>query len=77
MGSAIDVYIGEYEENPNAPCDLYSKKRNDVMLGAEKIVSKYQYGHFDGMNDIYEYSNSREDIPQAKYIHVNPLSQNY
>lgn len=32
------------------------------------ITSKYQYGHFNGMEDIYEYSNSREDIPQAKYV---------
>lgn len=34
----------------------------------DALTSKYQYGHFDGMNDIYEYSNSRSDIPQAKYI---------
>lgn len=32
------------------------------------ISGKYQYGHFNGMEDIYEYSNSREDIPQAKYV---------
>jgi len=32
------------------------------------ITSKYQYGHFNGMEDIYEYSNSREDIPQAKFV---------
>lgn len=34
----------------------------------EKFSSKYQYGHFNGMEDIYEYTNSREDIPQAKYV---------
>lgn len=34
----------------------------------EAITSKYQYGHFNGMEDLYEYSNNREDIPQAKYI---------
>lgn len=32
------------------------------------ITGKYQYGHFNGMEDIYEYSNSREDIPQTKYV---------
>lgn len=32
------------------------------------IVGKYQYGHFDGMTDCYEYSNGRDDLPQAKYI---------
>lgn len=34
----------------------------------ENITCKYQQGHFDGMTDMYENSNSREDIPQAKYI---------
>ncbi|MBN1892325.1 MAG: hypothetical protein JW780_06040 [Clostridiales bacterium] len=34
----------------------------------EAIVSKYEEGHFDGMTDMYEYSNRRDDIPQAKYI---------
>lgn len=32
------------------------------------IVKKYQYGHFDGMIDCYENSNSRNDIPQSKYV---------
>ena len=34
----------------------------------DNITGKYQQGHFDGMTDMYENSNSREDIPQAKYI---------
>lgn len=33
-----------------------------------KFTAKYQYGSFNGMEDIYEHTNSREDIPQAKYI---------
>ena len=37
----------------------------------EAIINKYQYGHFNGMEDIYEHSNSREDIPQAKYVTAN------
>jgi hypothetical protein len=32
-------------------------------------VNQYQEGHFDGMIDLYEYSNDRPDIPQAKYVH--------
>lgn len=38
--------------------------RHDV----ESIVGKYQYGHFDGMIDCYEYSNRRDDIPQVKFV---------
>lgn len=35
----------------------------------ESISGKYQFGSFNGMEDIYEYTNCREDIPQAKYVH--------
>jgi hypothetical protein len=31
-------------------------------------VGKYQYGHFDGMQDMYINSNSRDDLPQSKYV---------
>lgn len=34
----------------------------------ETIVGKYEMGHFDGMIDLYEYSNRRDDIPQTKYV---------
>lgn len=34
----------------------------------EVFTRKYQYGRFDGMTDMYEYSNSREDLPQSKYV---------
>ena len=33
-----------------------------------KIIDKYQYGHFDGMIDLYEYSNTRDDIPQVMFV---------
>lgn len=35
------------------------------------IVNKYQYGHFNGMEDIYEYSNKIEDIPQVKFVQTS------
>jgi hypothetical protein len=37
----------------------------------EKLISHYQYGDFNGMDDIYEYTNRREDIPQTKYLFCN------
>lgn len=36
----------------------------------EKFVDKYQYGHFNGMEDLYEHTNDRNDIPQVKYTRV-------
>jgi hypothetical protein len=32
------------------------------------VIKKYQYGHFDGMEDLYHNSNSRDDLPQSKYV---------
>jgi hypothetical protein len=38
----------------------------------ESIVEGYQYGHFNGMEDIYEYKENRDpDKPSAKYTHTN------
>lgn len=34
----------------------------------ENVTGKYQSGHFNGMEDIYEYSNRNSDLPQVKYI---------
>lgn len=33
--------------------------------------AKYQYGHFDGMTDSYNYDNCDSSIPQTKYLFVN------
>lgn len=35
-----------------------------------EFADQFQYGRYDGMQDIYEYSNSRDDIPQVKYVSV-------
>lgn len=34
----------------------------------EKITGKYQMGHFNGMEDIYEYSENPLNLPQVKYV---------
>lgn len=54
MGNAIDI---RYSGNV---------AEEDV----EKLVAKYEYGRYDGMQDMYEINNRRNDIPQAKYICV-------
>ena len=46
--------------------------RNGVPLKeVDDVIGKYQYGHFDGMTDMYEYSNNNDSIPQAKYVHAS------
>lgn len=32
-------------------------------------ADQFQYGHFDGMDDSYNLSNTRSDLPQTKYCH--------
>lgn len=34
----------------------------------QDITKCYEYGHFNGMEDIYEYSNVDNNIPQVKYV---------
>jgi hypothetical protein len=52
MGDSVDI---RWEDGPTSD-------------KVDAIVKKYQYGHFDGMQDLYEYSNHRKDIPQSKYV---------
>lgn len=52
MGNSVDI---DWTDGP-------------LVSEVEKVTGKYQYGHFDGMNDIYEYSNKNSDLPQAKYV---------
>lgn len=42
-----------------------------ITKEVESITDKYQYGHLNGMEDMYENTNSRDDIPQAKYVTTN------
>jgi len=39
----------------------------------EEITDKYQQGHFDGMTDLYEYSNRNLNLPQVKYVFTRRL----
>lgn len=45
---------------------------NNATKEQQKQISdfcaQYQYGHFDGMQDIYETTNRRNDLPQVKYV---------
>lgn len=56
-GSAINVYMTDVKPA--------------IAEQVKSIASKFQYGHFDAMTDCYEYSNSKSDLPQAKYVFVN------
>ena len=57
MGSSIHVYVQ----------DLPPAQYADLVA----YVNQFEYGHFNGMEDIYEISNRRDDIPQVKYAFVD------
>lgn len=56
MGDSVDITVW------NQPPETMEKLKN--------YTGQFQYGHFDGMTDMYEHSNSRKDIPQTKYCHI-------
>jgi hypothetical protein len=37
----------------------------------DEVVGKYQYGSFDSMQDLYEHTNRRKDIPQVKFVQTS------
>lgn len=41
-----------------------------VARELKKQYSCYVYGEFNGMEDIYEFTNRRHDIPQVKFLFV-------
>lgn len=45
----------------------YTDQPPHIHKAISSLAAKYQYGHFDGMNDIYEYTNVK-DMPQAKFV---------
>lgn len=48
--------------------DLFKSDREFV----ETLLSKYKMGHFNGMNDSYEYDNRRTDVArQYMYVFLN------
>ena len=58
MTSSVDVYL----ENCEPPW---------IFKAVETFANRFQYGHFDGMTDCYEYSNTNEGRPQVKFVFVH------
>lgn len=57
-GTSVDVRITE---------DVLPATLQQIKAFAKQ----YQYGHFDGMTDCYNYDNDRPDLPQVKYVSVD------
>ena len=57
MGDSVTVTIQEII-NP----EIYNALKEEL--------AKYQYGHYNGMEDIYENTNCIDEIPQTKHLFV-------
>lgn len=57
MGSSVHVYVTD--QTPEI-----AKMIGDYLV-------QFEYGHFNGMEDYYEMSNVRDDIPQVKYVFLD------
>ena len=69
-GIKCSVKSESYSMGSSVRVNIYNQPPEIVeMVTAE--LKKYQYGHFDGMQDLYEHSNSRDDIAQVKFLFVN------
>ena len=42
-----------------------------TQKAVESLLGEYTFGHFDGQQDIYDITNSRDDIPQTKFLFVS------
>ena len=47
------------------------KGSDDAFNKLKEYSYQFEYGSFDGMNDIYNNDNVRNDIPQTKYLFIN------
>ena len=69
MGNSVDIYLSD--EYGNGVVD-------SIVKDVDRFGSQFEYGKFDGMYDIYEYTNdgvSSDNGTQieagVKYLHVN------
>ena len=70
MGIKGRVTSNSYSGGSSVSVELENQPR-EVEKAIEAFCAKFEYGHFDGMNDIYEYSNRNDSIPQVKFLFVN------
>lgn len=78
---AIRKELKKHGINASVRSDSYSmgssvrvRIQQDITPAAKKEIeafcNQFQYGHFDGMTDCYEYSNRNDSLPQVKFVFV-------
>ena len=67
-GSKGSVRSSIYAGGSSVHADVYEDLRPEAREELDAWCKQFQQGHFDGMVDLYEYSNRRDDLPQVKYV---------
>ena len=60
----------QYSMGNNVNVEIKEILDPEIYKALQAELAKYQYGYFNGMEDIYEYSNNVEGIPQTKFLFV-------
>ena len=69
-GYKASVRSSSYSMGSSVHVDVHADLRPEERDELESWCGQFQEGHFDGMIDLYEYSNRRDDIPQVKFVFV-------
>ena len=70
MGIAVKASSDSYSGGSSVRVVMHDQPPA-IYKAIRAELSKYEYGRFDGMRDIYEYTNSRDDIPQVRFLFVD------
>jgi hypothetical protein len=74
MCDGVRVYCNEAELSDLIPFGSYTPEKFKALKDKiSDIAMPYQYGHFNGMEDIYEYSSMIPGLPQVKFVQISYL----
>lgn len=65
-GSKFTVRSRNFAGGNSVDVGIYDTKIDCKKV--DELLAKYEYGSFDGMTDMYNYDNKRDDVPQVKYV---------
>jgi hypothetical protein len=69
-GIAATVRSSNFSMGNSVTVTLTGDPMPATVDAVTRELSKFQYGSFDAMQDLYEYTNHRTDIPQTKYLSI-------
>lgn len=69
LGVPGSVRSESYAGGSSVRVEITDQPRDTVVM-VKLYAEQFQQGHFNGMTDSYEYTNSNDDLPQVKFVFV-------